>query len=71
MRLTNDFGLRLARSAETAPIGHPIPISKSVVYLPCRSAVYRPSELQALAKVELGSGERRILATLNVLEEEG
>jgi thymidine phosphorylase len=43
-------------------------LREPVAFLPRRSATYRPSELQALAKVEVGSGERRILATLNVID---
>lgn len=44
---------------------------EAVAFLPRHSAGYRPGELQALAKVELGAGERRILATLNVIDHHG
>jgi thymidine phosphorylase len=44
---------------------------EAVAFLPRRSAVYRPGEFQALAKVELGRGDRRILATLNVVDHDG
>lgn len=43
---------------------------EAVAFLPRNSVVCRPGELQALAKVELGAGERRILATLNVIDHE-
>jgi thymidine phosphorylase len=44
---------------------------ESVAFLPRNSTACRPGELQALEKVELGSGERRVLATLNVVDHEG
>jgi thymidine phosphorylase len=44
---------------------------EAVAYLPRNSSACRPEELQALAKVELGAGARRILAVLNVLDHPG
>lgn len=44
---------------------------EAVAFLPRHSIAYRPGELQALGKVELGVGERRILATLNIIDHEG
>ncbi len=42
-----------------------------VAFLPRRSSVYRPADFQALAKVELGTDQKRILATLNVIDHDG
>lgn len=39
-----------------------------VAYLPRHSTMYRPEDFQALAKIELRSGERHILATLNIID---
>lgn len=44
---------------------------EAVAFLPRNSTACRPDELQALEKIELGIGERRILATLNVVDREG
>ena len=44
---------------------------EAVAFLPRNSAACRPGQLQALEKVELGIGDRRILATLNVIEHGG
>ena len=44
---------------------------EAVAFLPRNSTACRPGELLALEKVELGNGERRILATLNVVDHEG
>jgi thymidine phosphorylase len=44
---------------------------EAVAFLPRGSIAYRPGELQALGKVELGAGERRILATLNIVDHDG
>jgi thymidine phosphorylase len=41
---------------------------EAVAYLPRRSTVYRPSEFQALAKVEVRAGDRRVIAVLNVID---
>lgn len=41
---------------------------EAVAFLPRNSTAARPGQLQALEKVELGRGERRILATLNVID---
>lgn len=41
-----------------------------VAFLPRRSSVYRPAEFQALGKVEVTGGGRRILASLNVVDHE-
>jgi thymidine phosphorylase len=41
---------------------------EAVAYLPRHSAVYRPADFQALAKVELAAGDRRLAAVLNIVE---
>ena len=41
---------------------------EAVAYLPRRSTVYRPAEFQALAKVEVRAGDRRVIAVLNVID---
>jgi thymidine phosphorylase len=41
---------------------------EAVAYLPRRSTVYRPSEFQALTKVEVRTGDRRVIAVLNVID---
>jgi len=47
----------------------PIDTNREVVaYLPRRSAVCRPEDLQALAKLELSGGGKHILATLNIID---
>jgi thymidine phosphorylase len=41
---------------------------EAVAYLPRRSTIYRPAEFQALAKVEVRAGDRRVIAVLNVID---
>jgi thymidine phosphorylase len=43
---------------------------EAVAYLPRRSLMYRPEEFQAMAKIEVRLGARRIFATLNVIDDE-
>ena len=42
--------------------------NEAVAYLPRRSAIYRPEEFQALAKVEIVGQGRRIVAVVNVID---
>ena len=42
--------------------------NEAVAYLPRRSAIYRPEEFQALAKVEIVGHGRRIVAVVNVID---
>ncbi|HXZ01182.1 MAG TPA: thymidine phosphorylase family protein [Stellaceae bacterium] len=44
---------------------------EAVAFLPRNSIACRPGELQALEKIELGTSDRRILATLNVIDHDG
>jgi thymidine phosphorylase len=41
---------------------------EAVAYLPRHSNVYRPADFQALSKVELHAGGKRVIAVLNVIE---
>ncbi|MGB8273699.1 MAG: thymidine phosphorylase family protein [Alphaproteobacteria bacterium] len=43
---------------------------ENVAFLSRRCAVYRPEEFQALNKIEVGRDGRRILATLNIVDDE-
>ena len=43
---------------------------EAVAYLPRRSLIYRPEEFQALAKIEVRAANRRIFATLNVIDDD-
>ena len=42
-----------------------------VAYLPRGSCLYRPADFQALSKVEVRGGRRRLIAVLNVVDHEG
>ncbi|HVJ55858.1 MAG TPA: thymidine phosphorylase family protein [Aliidongia sp.] len=42
-----------------------------VAYLPRRSSIYRPADFQALSKVEVKAGGRRLIAVLNVVDHDG
>src|SRR5581483_11563918 len=43
---------------------------EAVAYLPRRCTVLRPEDFQALAKIEIRNGHRRIMAVLNIVEQE-
>jgi len=43
---------------------------EAVAYLPRRCTVLRPEDFQALAKIEVHNGHRRIMAVLNIVEQE-
>src|SRR6185369_8828328 len=44
---------------------------EAVAYLPRRCTVLRPEDFQALAKIEVRFGPRRIVAVLNIVEPDG